>query len=141
MILAKTFGLALVRIGLTVGGTLAQDNKLEFFPIALRCPAENNAILELISANRLGIFERIGVAYKGDKASAVSFDVRSGNSAFGEYLIYDLAKITDPTWKDAAKKLEIIGDKLMQNICLGSEEERRRYYTSLAANRAKLGLR
>lgn len=109
----------------------------KLWPVSLKCPADNQSTLDLISKNSSGAMQRIRVVYKGKSAVRVML---AGNDPGKSYQdIYDINLITDtPEWKEYGQRIVAKGEKFNVGICSASPEERRRNISAMEANKADL---
>lgn len=121
-----------------------KDEK-KYFAIQLICPRVKTGRLELISANRLGSIEQYRVEYLQDKAIAIQISYRENtSSAFENVLNVELTN-NEP---DSSASLDLLngrsfvseGNRLLREICKGSETARKKYRATLNANKRILGL-
>lgn len=109
-----------------------------FLPVGLKCPAENQGTLELISKNILGQAERLRVEYVKDKPVMVAIYAAEKNSKFEEAIKIDLRKTRNANEVEIGKKVAETTDPLLKDVCFGPKAARARYYASLDANRLEL---
>lgn len=116
--------------------TLTEGELVEYFPVSLRCPDQNNGVLELVERRPVGTAWRYLARFEGGRATVISIDL--DNYGRGYRRFFDL-QIRAPAHageaefgRDQAARLEPI----FNNVCHGSASGRVAYETTLASNRA-----
>jgi hypothetical protein len=97
-------------------------NREKYFPVSLKCPAENSGTLELVSKNAEGWWQRIRVTYKNDRPIIAELQVASPSTAFLDVKKINLITENDPIQIAAGEFLVKKVATINKNVCLSREK-------------------
>src|SRR5205085_7618605 len=115
-----TVGLLGAALTIGMGGAHSESpaELKKFFPIALKCPAENSGILELASANKRQEQDRLRVTYYDSVGTIVLYSVAPVGMDLIDVRQIDVRTEPDPAVKKVAEKLVEHADRLLRDVCL-----------------------
>jgi len=120
----------------------AQSTKIDdldvFIPIELRCPAENNGELELLSQNKLNQREKISILYQGNKRVRLILSLSNKDLLFQEIMNIKVDEILSEGEQAFLEAVTARIQAQTSNVCFRLESDRRRIERTLAANRRSL---
>src|SRR5262245_23377129 len=119
----------------------AESEGERFLPISVKCPAENDQLLESVEKQRSGLESLIRVRYVNGVATIINlFGREKTEPDFSPILpAIDIRSESDPLRKKLAQRIAAHHESL-KAICEGPPEKRRKYFDTLKANRKTLGL-
>ena len=135
--------LGVMRLGVFCCAGVAHSAESEgerFLPISLKCPAENDQVLESVEKQRSGLESLIRVNVNGVATTINLLGRAKTEPDFSPVLpAIDIRSESDPLRKKLAHRIAAHHESL-KAICEGPPEKRREYFDTLKANRKALGL-
>jgi hypothetical protein len=138
----KLLGVMCLGVFCCAGAVHSEESEGErFLPISLKCPAENDQVLESVERQRSGLESLIRVQYVKGVATIINLFGRGKTEPdFSPVLpAIDIRSESDPLRKKLAHRIAAHHESL-KAICEGPTEKRREYFDTLKANRKLLKL-
>jgi hypothetical protein len=112
----------------------AGPSKNGFYPVSLKCPKENNGVLELVSKTQDGEANKYWLKFKGSNPVLFLGYVAEPGTNFTERVRLDL---TTPDEKKKIKERTGVvkkGFELIEEVCEGHPSSRKKYLAALQSN-------
>lgn len=122
---------------LALGSAHAQDAE-NFLPTSLKCPKENDGVLEVILKNRAGWVERVRVKYVGDKAVSIQAAVAERGASLNNQVSYDMNGSLNAKDRGQAEHIAMYAGNLKNKVCDASKQEQENYKKALRDNQKEL---
>jgi hypothetical protein len=108
-------------------GDTSNNEKDKFLPIDLKCPDENGGVLELVSENKGGNYQRLIVIYNDGKPSSAYVSYSTNGLNYTTTASADIQSPKTESESGTGRGLSIVGETIRIKVCNAGASARQNY--------------